>query len=97
MRVILCTGKGGVGKTSIAAATAVRSAELGYRTLVISTDAAHSLSDCFDMPLAPEPKSLASNLWGQETDLNHTLKQEWGTIQDWLSAILSWRGLDSNQ
>lgn len=94
MRVILCTGKGGVGKTSVAAATAVRSAELGYRTLVISTDAAHSLSDCFDMPLAPEPKSLASNLWGQETDLNHTLKQEWGTIQDWLSAILSWRGLD---
>lgn len=94
MRVILCTGKGGVGKTSIAAATAVRSAELGYRTLVISTDAAHSLSDCFDMPLAPEPKSLTSNLWGQETDLNHTLKQEWSTIQDWLSAILSWRGLD---
>jgi len=94
MRVILFTGKGGVGKTSIAAATAVRSAELNYRTLVISTDAAHSLSDCFDMRLAPEPKPLVSNLWGQETDLNYTLKQEWGTVQHWLSAILSWRGLD---
>jgi arsenite-transporting ATPase len=55
MRIILYTGKGGVGKTSIAAATAVKAAGLGYRTLVMSTDIAHSLSDSFDLPLGPDP------------------------------------------
>jgi len=53
MRVILFTGKGGVGKTSIAAATALRSAELGYRTIIVSIDVAHSLSDCFEVPYSP--------------------------------------------
>ena len=66
MRIILYLGKGGVGKTTIAAATAVRSAMLGKRTLVVSTDLAHSLADCLNIPLASDPKELAPNLCGQE-------------------------------
>ncbi len=62
MRVILFTGKGGVGKTSVAAATALRSAELGYRTIVLSTDAAHSLSDSFEVSLDNEPRLIIPNL-----------------------------------
>src|SRR5690242_1626304 len=69
MRIVLYTGKGGVGKTTVAAATAVRCAELGYRTVVLSTDLAHSLADSFDRPLAPEPIEIAPNLWAQETDI----------------------------
>ena len=64
MRVILFTGKGGVGKTSVAAATALRSAELGYRTIILSTDVAHSLSDSFEIPLGNEPRLIMPNLWG---------------------------------
>ena len=66
MRIILYLGKGGVGKTTVAAATAVRSAELGYKTLVASTDIAHSLADSFDKPLDAVPVQLAENLWAQE-------------------------------
>ena len=62
MRVILFTGKGGVGKTSVAAATALRSAELGYKTIVLSTDTAHSLSDSFDVPLGDEPRLITLSL-----------------------------------
>ncbi len=62
MRVILFTGKGGVGKTSVAAATALRLAELGYRTIVLSTDAAHSLSDSFEASLGNEPRLIIPNL-----------------------------------
>jgi len=94
MRVILCTGKGGVGKTSVAAATALRSAELGYRTIVLSTDSAHSLSDSFDIPLGNEPKLITANLWGQETELSQTLEAYWGNIQRYISALLAWRGMD---
>jgi len=94
MRVILFTGKGGVGKTSVAAATALRSAELGYRTIVLSTDAAHSLSDSFDIPLGNEPRLIMPNLWGQETELSQTLETQWGSIQRYLSALLAWRGID---
>ena len=94
MRVILFTGKGGVGKTSAAAATALRSAELGYRTIVLSTDAAHSLSDSFDIPLGNEPRLIIPNLWGQETELSQTLEAQWGSIQRYLSALLAWRGID---
>ncbi len=68
-RIIVYTGKGGVGKTSIAAATGLLAAHRGYRTIVLSTDAAHSLADSFDMPLGPEPVRVADNLWGQESDV----------------------------
>jgi arsenite-transporting ATPase len=94
MRVILYTGKGGVGKTSVAAATALRAAELGYRTIVISTDAAHSLSDSFELPLQATPVPVAPNLWGQEVDVLHEIKTHWGAIQGYLKAVLAWRGLD---
>ena len=63
MRIILYLGKGGVGKTTVAAATAVRSAELGYRTLVASTDIAHSLADSFDIPLDDKPKEIEYGKW----------------------------------
>ncbi len=94
MRVILYTGKGGVGKTTVAAATALRSAELGYRTMVLSTDSAHSLSDSFDTPLGDEPRLIAPNLWGQETTISRTIETHWGIIRKWMSALLAWRGMD---
>jgi arsenite-transporting ATPase len=94
MRIILYTGKGGVGKTSVAAATALRSAGLGHRTLVMSTDAAHSLADCLDLPLGAEPTPIAENLWGQELDIYQTIDAQWGTIQKWLEVVMAWRGID---
>jgi len=94
MRVILFTGKGGVGKTSVAAATALRSAELGYRTIVLSTDAAHSLSDSFDVSLGHEPRLIKPNLWGQEPELFAAMETHWKTIQKYISALLAWRGRD---
>ena len=94
MRVLLYTGKGGVGKTTVAAATAVKSAELGYRTVVLSTDAAHSLADAFDISLSGEPKLIAANLWGQETEMSRTLKTYWSDIQDWMAALMAWRGME---
>ncbi|MHB1417563.1 MAG: ArsA family ATPase, partial [Chloroflexota bacterium] len=94
MRIMLYTGKGGVGKTSVAAATAMRAAELGYRTIVISTDAAHSLADSFDTQLAPEPIQLGQNLWAQELDVLHQIDVYWGVIQNWLKAMAAWQGID---
>ncbi len=94
MRVILYTGKGGVGKTTVAAASALRSAQLGYRTIILSTDSAHSLADSFDLPLGNKPQLITSNLWGQETEMSQTIDTHWGTIQRWISALLAWRGMD---
>jgi len=94
MRVILYTGKGGVGKTSVAAATAVGAAKLGYRTIVLSTDSAHSLSDSFEVSLGTEPRPIAPNLWGQETEITQTVQRHWGTIKGWVMALMQWRGLD---
>ncbi len=93
-RIILYTGKGGVGKTSIAAATALLSAKRGYRTIVLSTDIAHSLADAFDLPLGPEPGQIAPNLWGQEPDVYHNIARYWSTIQRYMAELFSWRGLD---
>jgi len=92
LRILVYTGKGGVGKTSVAAATAVRSAQLGYRTVVLSTDLAHSLADSLDMQLGPEPSLVADNLWAQETDIYNNLQTHWGVVQEWLNAILRWSG-----
>jgi arsenite/tail-anchored protein-transporting ATPase len=94
MRVMLYTGKGGVGKTTISAATAVRCAELGYRTVVLSTDLAHSLADSFDVKLGPEPLKLADNLWAQESDIYYNLDRYWNTVQQWINALFAWRGVD---
>ncbi|MBX3000038.1 MAG: ArsA family ATPase [Caldilineaceae bacterium] len=95
MRILLYTGKGGVGKTSMSAATAVRCADLGYRTVVLSTDPAHSLGDSFDRRIGNELTSLAPNLWGQEIDLLHQMDKYWGRVQDYLNVLFAWRGMES--
>jgi len=93
-RIIVYTGKGGVGKTSVAAATGLLAAERGYRTIVLSTDAAHSLADSFDVPLGPEPTLIGPNLWGQESEVSHNIEKYWGTIQSYVSSVFQWRGLN---
>ena len=95
MRIILYLGKGGVGKTTVSAATAVRSAALGKRTLVVSTDLAHSLADCLNTPLTSEPKELATNLWAQEVNALDEMRRGWSKLQDSMSKILRKRGIDS--
>ncbi|HUP27553.1 MAG TPA: ArsA family ATPase [Chloroflexia bacterium] len=94
MRIILYTGKGGVGKTSVSAATALSLADRGYRTLVMSTDAAHSLADSFDVTLGNEPVEVSPNLWAQEISVLHEVDRFWVTLQKYLSTLLSWRGME---
>lgn len=94
MRVILMTGKGGVGKTSVAAATGLRCAELGYKTLVLSTDPAHSLADSFDMELEHAPKQVKPNLWGAELDALMELESNWGAVKRYITQVLQARGLE---
>ena len=94
MRIILYLGKGGVGKTTIAAATAVRSAKMGKRTLVVSTDLAHSLADCLNIPLASYPKELSPNLWAQEVNVLDEMRRGWSKVQDAMSKVLRKQGLD---
>lgn len=89
MRIILYTGKGGVGKTSIAAATAVKSSEQGRKTLVVSTDPAHSLGDSFDMKLSNEPVEIRTNLWAQEIDSIHEVEEGWGKVQKYLTELFT--------
>jgi len=93
MRIIVHTGKGGVGKTSISAATALRCAEMGLRTIVISTDTAHSLADSLDVKIGPEPVPLADNLWAQEVDARYSMDKYWGRIQNYMLDVLSTRGV----
>jgi arsenite-transporting ATPase len=94
MRVLLITGKGGVGKTTVSAGTALRSADLGYRTLVMSTDPAHSLSDAFGVPLGDEPTPVTDRLAGQQIDAQHRLESHWGTVRDYLAELFDWGGAD---
>lgn len=94
MRTILYTGKGGVGKTSAAAASALRCAQLGHRTIVLSTDLAHSLADSLDTKLAAEPVRVRENLWAQEVDVYHEIHRHWGKIQEYIMGVLTWRGLN---
>ena len=95
MRVLLFTGKGGVGKTSVAAATALRCADAGLRTLVISTDPAHSLADSFGMPLGTEPTPIADLLWGQQLDAQERMEESWGDIQAYLVEVFNWAGVEA--
>ena len=88
MRVILYTGKGGVGKTSLAATTAVVSAASGKRTIVVSTDTAHSLGDSFDLELNDEPVKIRENLWAQEISTLFSAEKSWGKVEEYLSALL---------
>lgn len=93
MRIILFTGKGGVGKTTLSAATALLCAQKGYKTLVLSTDAAHSLSDSFETQLSNEPKQIATRLYGQEINAQEQIAKNWGEIQSYLSALFASQGL----
>jgi arsenite/tail-anchored protein-transporting ATPase len=93
-RTILYTGKGGVGKTSVAAATAVRCAADGRRTLILSTDPAHSLSDSLQAELGSQPTAVAENLHAAEIDAQHELSRHWKGVQDWFGELLMQRGLD---
>ena len=95
MRIILYLGKGGVGKTTVAAATALRSAQLGYKTLVASTDIAHSLADSFDIPLGAKPLQIADNLWAQEISVVADIQNYWGTLQTAVSKMVSGPGISN--
>ena len=94
MRLILYLGKGGVGKTTTAAATAVRAAELGYRTLVVSTDVAHSLADALDTPLGSLPTQLNDHLWGQEVNVLDEVRDHWGELRTYFSTLLRRKGVE---
>jgi len=93
-RTILYTGKGGVGKTSVAAATARRCAAAGLRTVVMSTDPAHSLSDSLEAELGGEPTPCGDNLFGQEVQAQEEMERHWDGVQDWLGELLADRGVD---
>src|SRR5256885_325460 len=84
MRILLFTGKGGVGKTTVAAATAVRAAEAGLRTVVCSTDPAHSLADAFDAPLGDRPTPIAEHLWGQQLNARVRFEEAWADVRHYL-------------
>ena len=95
MRTILYTGKGGVGKTSVAAATALKAARAGKKVLVMSTDPAHSLSDAFDEEVGAEPKEMATGLWAQEMDHGRMIEEHWAEIQEYMTTFFEWQGTDS--
>jgi arsenite/tail-anchored protein-transporting ATPase len=93
-RTILYTGKGGVGKTSVAAASARRCAAAGLRTVVLSTDPAHSLSDSLEAELLGEPTPAGPNLFGQEVQAQEEMERNWDGVQEWLGDLLAERGID---
>ncbi len=93
MRVILVTGKGGVGKTTVAAATAIRTADLGHRTLVMSTDPAHSLADAYQVQLGDASTRVVSGLDAQQIDAQQRLEESWGAMRDYLTDVFDWSGL----
>ena len=97
MRVILFTGKGGVGKTTIAASTAVRAAGAGLRTLIMSTDPAHSLADAFEVEIGDVPSEIVDNLWAQQIDAQTRLEDNWRDIQDYMVQVMNWAGTESIQ
>jgi arsenite/tail-anchored protein-transporting ATPase len=92
-RTILYTGKGGVGKTSVAAATARRCAAAGKRTVVLSTDPAHSLADSLEAELGADPTALGERLWGQEVQAQREMEENWSAVSRWLGELLSDRGV----
>ncbi len=92
MRIVLVTGKGGVGKTTVAAATALAAADQGYRTMVTSTDPAHSLADALTVKLGSDPTQVVDNLHGQQIDTQRQLDKYWGSIRRQLMDVLDWGG-----
>jgi arsenite/tail-anchored protein-transporting ATPase len=94
-RVLLFTGKGGVGKTTTAAATALRCADAGLRTLVLSTDPAHSLADALEVELGPLVTPVAPGLWGQQLDAQERMEDSWAEIQGYLVQVFQWAGVEA--
>lgn len=94
MRVVLFTGKGGVGKTTLAAATAAHVAGTGRSALVVSTDPAHSLGDALDAELGADPTEVTDNLWGAHIEARHLLEGAWGDLQGHLRTMLAGAGVD---
>jgi arsenite-transporting ATPase len=95
MRILLFTGKGGVGKTTVAAATAVRAAESGLRTIVCSTDPAHSLADAFDVALGDRPTRIDERLFSQQLNARVRFEQAWNDVRTYLVSVLDWAGADA--
>jgi hypothetical protein len=93
VRIVLFTGKGGVGKTTTAAATALRCADAGLRTIVLSTDPAHSLADAFGCELGDRPLEVAPRLFGQQLDTQARMEDTWVEIQAWLLEVFQWAGV----
>jgi len=93
-RILLFTGKGGVGKTTCAAATAQRAARAGKKTLILSSDPAHSLADARDRELGPEAEEVADNLHAQEVDLYYSMKKYWGNMRELMLTVFRWQGVD---
>jgi arsenite-transporting ATPase len=94
MRIILFTGKGGVGKTTIAAATAIKAARTGLKTLIISTDPAHSLTDAIGEGLSPEPTEIEPNLFAQELDVYYSMQKYWQNIRQLMLTVFRWQGVE---
>ena len=100
MRIIFFAGKGGVGKTSVASATGIKTAEMGLRTVIMSLDVAHSLSDIFDLKKQlldqskGQPVEVKKNLWIQELDILEEMERNWGDIHKYISTLLGSTGLD---
>jgi arsenite-transporting ATPase len=95
LRTILYTGKGGVGKTSVAAATALKASLAGKKVLVMSTDPAHSLADVFDTEIGQEPKEITPGLWAQEMDHTSMIEENWSEIQGYMTTLFEWQGADT--
>ncbi|MFN0168261.1 MAG: ArsA family ATPase [Bryobacteraceae bacterium] len=99
MRVLLFSGKGGVGKTSLAAATGLHLAKMGYRTMVMSVDPAHSLADSFDLETdlfhgkTGEPYLIADRLWIHEVNIQREIKQHWKEISAYVISVLRTTGI----
>jgi len=93
-RVLLFTGKGGVGKTTTAAATALRCAEAGHRTVILSTDPAHSLGDALDQPIGSSAEPIGEGLWGQQLDAQQRMEEGWHEIQAYLRKVFQWAGVE---
>jgi arsenite/tail-anchored protein-transporting ATPase len=95
LRTILYTGKGGVGKTSVAAATTLKAAHDGKKVLVMSTDPAHSLSDAFDGDVGPEPKEMVPGIFAQGMDQGRVIEEHWAEVQEYMTTFFEWQGTDS--
>jgi arsenite-transporting ATPase len=97
MRVLLFTGKGGVGKTTVAGRHRRPAAAAGHRTLIMSTDPAHSLADSFDEEIGENATAIAENLWAEQIDAQSRLESNWREIQDYFVQVMNWAGVETIQ